>query len=84
MGLEADPRSDPKAPTGTLVANLQNLARLSYLTVSKFRIVVEARRNRLRIVRNRCVPVCAGYFGFGLAQLEARIRLEIADVRPDP
>ncbi len=46
--------------------------RLSYLTVNKFRIVVETRLNRLRIVRNRCVPVCgyrAGYFKLGLAQL---------------
>ncbi len=36
----------------------------------KFRMDVETRRNRARIVRNRCVPVCghcAGYFGLGLA-----------------
>ncbi len=40
-----------------------------------------------RIVRNRCVPVCgcrAGYFGLGLAQLEAKIRLDIEDFRLDP
>ncbi len=46
---------------------------LIYLTVCKFRIVVETRGNRARIVRNRCVPVCeyrAGYFGLGLAQLQ--------------
>ena len=37
-----------------------------YLTVLKFRIVVEAYRNRPRIVRNHGVPVCryrAVYFG---------------------
>ncbi len=35
----------------------------------KVRIIVETRRDRPRIVRNRCVPVCgyrAGYFGLGL------------------
>ncbi len=50
----------------------QALAGLSYLTVEKFRIVVETRRNRFRIVWNRWVPLCgrrAGYFGLGLAQL---------------
>ncbi len=34
-------------------------------------------------MRNRCVPVFGqrdGYFGFGLAQLKAQIRLEIEDV----
>ncbi len=35
-----------------LVGGLR-LARLSYLTVKKFRIVVETRRNRATIVRNR-------------------------------
>ncbi len=43
-----------------------------YLTVLKLRIVFETRRNRPRIVRNPCVPVCgyhAGYFGLGWAQL---------------
>ncbi len=52
----------PTHPTG---------ARLSFLALSKFRIVVETRRNRPSIVRNRRVPVCghrAGYFRFGLAQ----------------
>ncbi len=37
-----------------------------------FRIVVETRRNRPRVVRNRCVPVCAHrskYVELGLAQL---------------
>ncbi len=46
--------------------------RLSYLTVNKFRTVVETRRNRARIVRNRCVPVCghrAVYFGLGFVPL---------------
>ncbi len=60
---------------------------MSYLTVHKFRIVVEARGNWPRIVRNRCVPVSgyrAGYFGLGLAQLEAQIRIEIEDCRPYP
>ncbi len=32
-------------------------ARLRYLRVQKFRIVVKTRRNRPRIVRNRCVTV---------------------------
>ncbi len=53
----------------------------------KFRIGVETLRNRAKIVRNRSVPVCgynAGYFGLGLAQLWAHIRLEIEDFRPDP
>jgi hypothetical protein len=61
--------------------------RLSYLAVEKFRIVVETRRKRPRIVRNRCVPVCgyrAGHFGLGLAQLQAQIRFETEDSRPDP
>ncbi len=40
--------------------------RLSHLTKNKNGIVVETRRNRPRIVRNRFVPVCgyrAGYLG---------------------
>ena len=48
------------------------MSRLSYLTVYKFRIVVETRRNRPRMFRDRWVPVCgysAGYLGLGLAQL---------------
>ena len=56
---------------------LQPRARLNYLTVYKFRIVVETLLYRARIVRTRCVPVCghrAGYFGRGLA---SRPRLEI-------
>ena len=64
-----------------------NSTRLSYLTVYKFRIVVETRRNRPRIVRTRCVTVCgyrAGYCGLGLAQLSAQIWFEIEDFRPDP
>ncbi len=63
------------------------MIRQSYLAVYKFRIVVETRRNRPKIVRNRCVPLCgyhAGYFGLGLASLSAQIRLEIEDFRPDP
>ncbi len=46
--------------------------RLRYLTVEKFRIVVETHRNRPIIVRNLFVPVCeyrVGYLGLGLAQL---------------
>ena len=38
----------------------------------KCRIIVETRRNRAKIVRNRCAPVCgyrARYFGLGSAQL---------------
>jgi hypothetical protein len=53
----------------------------------KVRLVVETRRNRPRIVRNRCVPVCghrAGYSGLGLAQLGAPIRVAIEELRPDP
>ncbi len=49
-----------------------NKCRLSYLTVYKFRIVVEARRKRARIVRNLCAPVCghrSWSFGRGSAQL---------------
>ncbi len=48
------------------------------------------RRNMTKsaqIVRNRCVSVCgyrAGYVGLDLAQLEAQIRFEIEDCRPDP
>ncbi len=60
---------------------------LSYLTVEKFRVVVETRRNRHRIVRNRGVSVCgyrAGSFGLGLAQLWAQIQFGVEDVRPDP
>jgi hypothetical protein len=44
------------------------MSRLSYPTVSKFRIVQETRRNRAIIVRNRCVPVSgyrARYYGLG-------------------
>ncbi len=43
-----------------------------HITDSKFRIVVETHRNRPRIARNRCVPICghrAGFVGRGLAQL---------------
>ncbi len=53
----------------------------------QFRIVVETRGSRPRIVQNRCVLVRgyrAGYFGLGLAQLVAQIRFEIEDSRPDP
>jgi hypothetical protein len=59
-----------------------SVTRLSYLSVYKFRIVIETRRNRPRIVRNRCVPVCghrAGYFGLGFAELSAQTRLGIED-----
>ncbi len=45
-----------------------------YLTVHKFRIFVETYRNRPRIDRNRCLPICAyraGYFELDLAQLKA-------------
>ncbi len=48
--------------------------RLSYLTIFVFRIVVETRRDRPRIARNRCVPVRgyrAGYFGLGLASFRS-------------
>ncbi len=63
------------------------LSRLGYLTVHKFRIVVETRRNLARIVRTRCAPVRgyrAEYFGLSLAQLSAPIRFEIEDFQPDP
>ncbi len=43
-----------------LPLSLRHLAQLDYLTVKKFRIVVETSRKQSRIVRNRCVPVC-GY-----------------------
>jgi hypothetical protein len=59
--------------------------RHSVETVVRFRIVVETRPNRPRIVRNRSVPVgvySAGYFGLGLAQLWAQIRFEIEESRP--
>ncbi len=65
----------------------KSYARLSYLTVYKLRTVAETRRNRSRFVRNRRVPVCgcrARYVGLGLAQLQAQIRLELEDFRPDP
>ncbi len=55
-------------PAGPLTAASTELAHSFY----KNRIVIEAPRNRARIVRNRCVPVCGhrvGYFGLGLAQL---------------
>ncbi len=63
------------------------MIRLSYLTCGKFRIVVETRRHRHIIVRNRYVTVCggrAGYLGLGAAQLWAQVRLEIEDFRLDP
>ncbi len=67
-----------RCPTRSPISGpLQPRARLSYLKVYKFRIVVETLRYRARIVRTRCVPVCghrAGYFGRGLA---SRPRLEI-------
>ncbi len=59
----------------------------AYLTLDKFRIIVETRRNRARIGRTRCVPVCgyrAGYAGLGLAYFQAQIWPEIEDFRPDP
>ena len=61
--------------------------RLTYLTVQKFRVVVETRRNRAIIVRNRCVPVCghrARYLGLGVAHLQAQLWFEIEDSRLDP
>ncbi len=69
---------DPPRFVDARSGNVRNMCasvswtRLSYLTVQKFHIVVETRRNLARIVRNRCVPVCgqrAGYFGLCLAQL---------------
>ncbi len=57
-----------------------------WVTVEKFRIVVETFRNRTNIARARCVPVCGyrvGYVGLGLAKLEAEIWLDIEDLRPD-
>ena len=44
---------------------------LASAELCKFRIVVGTRRNRSRIVRNRCVSVCGcrGFLGLGLAQL---------------
>ncbi len=48
---------------------------------------IQTRRNRPIIVRTRCLPVSgdrAGYFGLGLAQLQAQIRFKIGDFRPDP
>ena len=64
--------------------SLREWSRLSYLTVQKFRTVVETRRNRPRIVRTRCVPVCghrAVYFGLGLALLQAQIRPPLTNFR---
>ena len=61
--------------------------RLSYFTVRKFQIVVETRRNRPRIVRNRCAPgwgYRTGCFGFGLAQLWAQIWFKLKDFRRNP
>ena len=73
------------------LANKPSLARFEswpkYVTVFKNRIVVEALRNGPRIFRNRCVPVCgyrAVYFGLRLAELQAQIRVELEDFRPDP
>jgi hypothetical protein len=74
-------------PALPLVVLSSSFTRLSYLTVNKFRMAVEARPNRARIVRNRCAPVCghrAVYFALGLAPFKAQIRLEIEDFRPDP
>jgi hypothetical protein len=82
-GLESSP--DPGV--NLFLIFILALTRLCYLTVQKFRIVVETRRSRPMIIRNPCVPVCgyrAGYFGLGLAHLEAQIQLVVEDFRPDP
>ncbi len=60
--------------------------------MKKFWIVVSVREGVRTagpslLVADRCAPVCgyrAGYLGAGLAQLWARIRLEIEDFLPDP
>ncbi len=52
--------------------------------------VLDRRRNTPISSKNRSASLCdgllvrGGQFGLGLAQLEARIRLEIEDSHPDP
>ncbi len=76
-------RSDPKNLANR---NMTTLARLSYLAVYPFWILVETPRNRPEIDRNRFVPVCGrrpGNFGLGVVSFGGRFGSQIDDSRPD-
>ncbi len=63
-------------------SRVQRFSRLSYLAVNEFWNVVETRRNRSEIDRNRLVPVCPGVFGLVSSGLGADVP-HIDDVRAD-